>query len=249
MYSGAGYIWARGKATARWGRWQGVSLLVSCLFAWFLIAALAAPYLQAWLNTPDAILGLILAYILWVAPWVWRWWCPSGELAVERQRLWGVLRANWERVLTLLGLIVVVMICVRMGAETWAGRLSAFPLLPLYTLVMLGASESVGRQDSTVLLGPVIAMLFVWGFVRYLGMLAQGTAGAVYLGGAVLGLLVGWSLGGGLIWGMLRVAAMVETGSTKGTKGHEEKKVPRGAPRSAKRGVKKEGGDAGCGRI
>ncbi|WP_143309709.1 hypothetical protein, partial [Candidatus Entotheonella palauensis] len=191
----AGYIGMQGGGLEGRGRrdWQAAGLLVACLLVWFLIASFAAPYLQAWLRSPDTIPGLVVGYALCVSPWVWWLWCPSGEMAVRRQSLGGVLRANWERVAALLGLIVLVMFCIRMGAETWAGRLSAFPLLPLYTLVMLRASgQSVLRQvGSTVLLGPVVAMLFVWGFVRYLSLLP---AGVVYLSGGVLGLLVGWGL-------------------------------------------------------
>ncbi len=219
----AGYIWAQERMPQGRRRRRTAGLLGTCLLAWFLIASWVTPHLQAWLEAPDTILVLVLGYLLCVSPLLWWLWHPSGKLAVRRQSLWGILRANWERVAVLLGLIVLVMTLIHMGAETWAGRLSAFPLLPLYTLSMLHAAESVTRQrgtllrqmGSTVLLGPVVAMLFVWGFARYLGMLSHYTTGTAYLGGGVLGLLAGWSLGGMLIWGMLRLAALVDDGTAK----------------------------------
>ncbi len=221
----AGYIWVqRSIASIRgYQKWHMAGLMMICLLAWLLLASFAAPYLQAWLKTPNTIIGLVLVYILCVSPLVWRLWFPSGELAIERRSLLGVLHANWERVVVLLGLIVLVMVCIRIGAETWAGRLSAFPLLPLYTLVMLGTNEATDQQGgtvlpqlvSTVLLGPVVAMLFVWAFVRYLALLSHYTTNVVYLVGGVLGSLVGWSLGGLLIWGILRLAAQVENVTTR----------------------------------
>src|SRR5205823_5583443 len=89
----------------------------------------------------------------------------------------------------------------RSGAEAWAGRLSALPLIPFYSLLMLPSTQvntptevtRLAQVGSTVLLGPLVAMTFVWVFVQYLCVLPLPQSTVSSLAAGLLGLLVLWS--------------------------------------------------------
>ncbi|MDH3604674.1 MAG: hypothetical protein OEU26_34145 [Candidatus Tectomicrobia bacterium] len=59
---------------------------------------------------------------------------------------------------------------------------------------------------------------------RYLEILGQNAGELLYVGGGVAGLLVGWGICGGVIWGVVWMASAVEDWSTKGAKGREEER-------------------------
>src|SRR5262249_10130341 len=152
------------------------------------------------------------------------WRSPVPEPGRAREGFWNVLRANVGRVGGLFALLVLVMLLARGGAEAWAGRLSALPLLPFYSLLILSsprlhsyaAMAHLEHVGSIVLLGPGVAMTFVWVFARYLSSLPwpPHTASAVAAG--VLGLLVLWGVCGLMIWGILRGARLVDRRTWEG---------------------------------
>jgi hypothetical protein len=115
-------------------------------------------------------------------------------------------------------LIVLVMLVARHGAVAWAGRLSALPLLPFYSLLVLpptasGAYRGVSQLDqvgATVLLGPLVAMAFVWTFVHYLSALPGPGSAITSMAAGVLGLLGLWGLCGVAIWCILLGAGVLE---------------------------------------
>lgn len=183
-----------------------------CLVLWGAFALAVAPWVQALLVSSSQVLLFLGGYALLggLATALWLW-LPVRPATGSRQSFVGVLQANVVRVGVMLGLLVLVMLLARHGAEAWAGRFSAFPLIPFYSLLALAprhadhheAAVRLGVVGSTVLFGPVLAIAFVWGFAYYLTALAlpRETASAFALG--VLGLLVLWSVCGVLIWGML----------------------------------------------
>ena len=59
--------------------------------------------------------------------------------------------------------------------------------------------QKLQQLGSTVLLGPLVAMAFVWTFVQYLGALRHHDQSPVYLGAGVVGLLGLWGGCGCLI--------------------------------------------------
>lgn len=202
----------------RGSRLAAIVLMGLCLCLWFLMAWYVAPHLQSWLTASRGMVRFVLGYALCASPCIGWLWCPAPSSDRAKQSLWQVLQANKERVGLLFGLIVLILTFIHTGAQTWAGRFSAFPLLPLYTLALLHAGEAgVPRRaavldalGSTVLMGPVVAMLFVWAYVFYLNTLRHTTQGLTYMGGGVLGLLLGWGLCGTLIWSTVRLAAVME---------------------------------------
>src|SRR5262249_26271365 len=131
------------------------------------------------------------------------------------------------RVGGLFALLVLVMLLARGGAEAWAGRLSALPLLPFYSLLILSSprlhshteNAHLDHVGSTVLLGPVVAMTFVWVFARYLSILPGPPRTASAVAAGVLGLLVLWGVCGLTIWGILRGARLVERCTQRGERG------------------------------
>src|SRR5262249_30882857 len=136
------------------------------------------------------------------------WRSPGHEDGPGRQCFWDVLRANAGRVGGLFILLVLVMLVARGGAQAWAGRLSALPLLPFYSLLMLSSARMTAppacirleHVGSTVLLGPVVAMTFVWVFAQYLSALSLPPDTGIALVAGVLGLLILWGLCGLAIW-------------------------------------------------
>lgn len=199
-------------------RLAAIGLVSTCLFLWFLAAAFAAPHLQSWLTLSHGCAAFVLGYLLCAISCTGLMWYPARYTDKHKSNLWDVLQANKERIGVLFGLIVLVQLFVRLGEQTWAGRFSAFPLLPLYTLTLVHAGETstpghasvLDQLGSTVLIGPVIAMLFVWGYGSYLRALRYATEGLTYMVGGVLGLLLGWSLCGLLIWSIVCLAAVIE---------------------------------------
>jgi hypothetical protein len=216
------YILAQ-RLLRRFGKQRGcrlapIVLMGMCLGLWFLMAWYVAPHLQSWLTTSGGIRWFVLGYVLCASPCIGLLWCSAPPSGRAKQSLWQVLQANKERLGVLFGLIVLILLFIRIGAQTWAGRFSAFPLLPLYTLALLHAGEIgaprrasvLDELGSTVLMGPVVAMLFVWTYVFYLKALRDATQGLTYMGGGVLGLLCGWGLCGTLIWSIVRLAVVME---------------------------------------
>jgi hypothetical protein len=189
---------------------QGKAVLAAgaCLSVWGLVALLLAPSLQAWLQTPGRMGLFWVGYGVSVWPLTARLlWVSIPEHVGRKRRLWEVIHANPVKIAGMLLLIMLVMLVARRGADAWAGRLSTLPLLPFYSLLMLPAAEQDWRQGvqklhqlgSTVLLGPLVAMAFVWTFVQYLGVLRHHDPSSVYLGAGVVGLLGLWGVCGCLI--------------------------------------------------
>jgi hypothetical protein len=131
-------------------------------------------------------------------------WVSISEHMGKKRRLWEVIRTNPVKIAGMLLLIMLVMLVARRGTAAWAGRLGTLPVLPFYSLLMLPAAEPDRRQGvkklqqlgSTVLLGPLVAMAFVWTFAQYLGALRHHGQSLVYLGAGVVGLLGLWGLCG-----------------------------------------------------
>ena len=189
---------------------QGKAVLAAgaCLSVWGLVALLLAPSLQAWLQTLGHMGLFWVGYGVGVWPLTARLlWVSIPEHMGRKRRLWEVIRTNPVKIAGMLLLIMLVMLVARCGADAWAGRLSTLPILPFYSLLMLPAAEPDWRQGvqklqqlgSTVLLGPLVAMAFVWTFVRYLGVLRHHDQSSVYLGAGIVGLLGLWGVCGCLI--------------------------------------------------
>lgn len=185
---------------------QGKAVLAAgaCLSVWGLVALSLAPSLQAWLQTPGRMMLFWVGYGVSAWPLTALFWVSVPEQGGKRRRLWEVIRTNPVKIAGMLLLIMLVMLLARRGADAWAGRLSTLPALPFYSLLMLPAAEPDWRQGvkklqqlgSTVLLGPLVAMAFVWTFVQYLGALRHHDQSMAYLGAGVVGLLGLWGLCG-----------------------------------------------------
>jgi hypothetical protein len=195
-------------------------LLGGCLAIWGAAALWVAPWVQASLVSSGQILAWLGGYtvcsVLATALWLW---IPVDASTRGRQSFLEVLQANMVRVSGMLVLLVLVMLLARHGAEAWAGRLSAFPLIPFYSLLALSPlyanrpqeAARLGAVGSTVLFGPPLAMAFAWVFAHYLTALAlpRSPAGALTIG--VAGLLILWGLCGLLIWGVLSSMRVLES--------------------------------------
>lgn len=190
-------------------------VLGACVLLWGAMALWVAPVVQAYLISSRQIMAFLCAYAVGSVPLTaCLLWSPMHEHEHGRgqQCFWDVLRANAERVAGVLTLLVLVMLVARGGAEAWAGRLSALPLLPFYSLRILSSTRlsthpEVTRLEhvgSTVLLGPLVAMTFVWAFVEYLSALPLPQHPVSSMAAGVLGLLILWGLCGLTIWGTLR---------------------------------------------
>ncbi|MDH3600425.1 MAG: hypothetical protein OEU26_12390, partial [Candidatus Tectomicrobia bacterium] len=126
----AGYVWVHprlGRAGFVPLRVQAVGLMVVCLLLWGLAASILAAPLESWLMVSGSMWIAAFGYVLLAGPLMWGLWRPAQAHDLLRQSWWQVVRANVERVAGLVGLLVLVMLCVRFGATTWAGRLSALP--------------------------------------------------------------------------------------------------------------------------
>ena len=208
------------------------TVLGGCVVLWGGMALWVAPVVQAYLVSSPQIMAFLCAYAVGSGLLTARLlWSPVHEHGRRRQCVWDVLRANAGRVGGMFILLVLVMLVARSGADAWAGRLSALPLLPFYSLLMLSSPRlpphlAVARLDhvgSTVLLGPVVAMTFVWVFARYLGVLPLPQRATSSLVAGVLGLLILWGLCGLTIWGILRGVCLLERRTRQGdgsTAGH-----------------------------
>src|SRR2546430_1187514 len=107
------------------------TVLGGCVILWGGVALWGAPWLQSSLVSSRQIITFIGAYAMTSVPLTaLLLWSPVAEHGCGRQRFWGVIRTNAVRVGGLLGLLVLVMLLARSGAEAWAGRLSALPLIP-----------------------------------------------------------------------------------------------------------------------
>ncbi|MBM3222897.1 MAG: hypothetical protein FJZ47_03710 [Candidatus Tectomicrobia bacterium] len=191
--------------------WLGVSCGV---LLWSGGAYWGAPLLQSALLSSLSMLLFIGLYAIGSTPFVVRLWrLPLDAQSVAgRLPFWTLLHTQWLRVGGVALLLSVVMLVAQYGATAWAGRLSALPLLPFYSLMMLTCPQerqatSVARLvqvGSTALLGPLVAMLCVWGFMHYLLLLplASTTVSYILLGSG--GLLSFWGMSGLLIWGVLK---------------------------------------------
>lgn len=190
------------------------TVLGACAVLWGAMALWVAPVVQVSLSSSRQILAFLCAYAVGSVPLTaCLLWSPMPECEPGRGRqgFWDVLRANAGRVGGMLSLLVLVMLVARGGAAAWAGRLSALPLLPFYSLLILSSTrlpthaEGTGLEHvgSTVLLGPLVAMTFVWVFVRYLHALPLPQRPVSAMAAGVLGLLILWGLCGLTIWGTL----------------------------------------------
>lgn len=185
---------------------QVAGVLGTALGLWLVIAQGVMVHLP--LHAPGDHAVFVLAYGLSIWPltrrFLWRPLCPQPAAP---QSFLALIRAQPAKVGGVFVLLAAVMLAAHLGAESWAGRLSALPILPFYSLVMIPASTPEPQQriaqldqlGGTVLLGPLVAMMFVGGFGAYLALLQQYTAGPLYWGSGLLGLLVCWSLCGGII--------------------------------------------------
>ena len=201
------------------------TLLAVCVLLWGAMALWVAPVIEASLVSSRRMMAFIGVYAVVSVLLTAHLWCsPEPAPRRARQGFWNVLRANVGRVGGLFALLVLVMLMARGGAEAWAGRLSALPLLPFYSLLVLSSPRSCSYAEiadlehvgSTVLLGPVVAMTFVWVFVRYLSALPWPPRTASAMAASVLGLLVLWGLCGLTILGTLRGARLVERRTQEG---------------------------------
>lgn len=198
---------------------QGCTVLGACVALWGMVAVWVAPLLQAYLASSRQIMAFMSTYAVGsVVLTVRLLWSPADEHGRGRQRFWGVIRANAVRVSGMLSLLVLVMLVARHGAEAWAGRLSAVPLIPFYSLLMLSSTRvntpykgaRLEQVGGTVLLGPLVAMPFVWVFVHYLSALPLPRSAASSMAAGVLGLLVLWGVCGLTIWGVLGGVRVLE---------------------------------------
>lgn len=216
----AGYVVALRAAAPRTPRTGAGLLLGAGLGLWGVTAWWIAPRLQTFLlATPQVCTWLAVYSVLGALLTVWGLWTPTLDTTASSQRsLRQVLRANTVRIGGMLALLVLVTLLARQGAETWAGRLSALPLIPFYSLWTLAPRPESRAQDvarlgqvgSTVLGGPLVAMAFAWVFAHYLNTLPwpHGSLGALLAG--VLGLLALWGGCGGLIWGLVHGCQALE---------------------------------------
>lgn len=193
-------------------------LLVVCLAAWGGMAYWLAPRLQEAPGTRFALLGLV--YVLGASLITVRWlWCPSQGLPRARQGWGDVLKRNTGKVSGIFLLLLVVMLCARLGADAWAGRLSTLPVLPLYSLFVValetrGTDPTPSHLDqlgSLVLAGPGVAITFVQGFAAYLHALDASPQSLAFVVQSLLGLILGWGACGVLIWAMVWGIRRLET--------------------------------------
>src|SRR5262249_10775920 len=117
------------------------TVLAGCVLLWGTMALWVAPMIETAFVSPRqmstclgvyAIVSVLLTAHLWGSP-------GPPPIRRVRQWFWNVLRANAGRVGGLFALLVLVMLLARSGAEAWAGRLSALPLLPFYSLLILSS--------------------------------------------------------------------------------------------------------------
>ncbi len=195
------------------------TLLGACVVLWGGMALWVAPLVEPYLVSARQVMVFICLYAVGSAPLTAHLlWAPVHQNGHGWRSFWSVLRANPWRVGGMFILLLLVMLVAHGRAEAWAGRLSAVPLLPLYSLLMLSPTRvhrqpEVARLEhvgSTVLLGPVVAMAFVWIFTQYLNALSSLQSAASALAAGVLGLLILWSMCGLMIWGILRSVRRLE---------------------------------------
>lgn len=195
------------------------TVLGACVALWGSIALWVAPVVQAYLVSTRQTMAFLGAYAVMSVPLTaCLLWSPVHRHGRGRQYFRDMLHANAGRVAGMFVLLVLVMLAARGGAEAWAGRLSALPLLPFYSLFTLSSPRlhyhpEVARLKhvgSTVLLGPVVAMMFVWVFVRYLSALPLQQYPVSSMAAGVLGLLILWALCGLTIWGTLHGLRLLE---------------------------------------
>lgn len=209
----AGYIVALRSGGIRTSRRHAALLLVICCSLWALMALYAAPWLQTFSHATPQVLAWLGGYsLLGVLLTMWGLWTPQAATTASQRSLTQVLRANTLRIGVMLALLMLVTLLARHGAETWAGRLSALPLIPFYSLWSLAphqtqnpeAATRLGHLGSTVLGGPLVAMAFAWVFAHYLNALPWPHGSLAALLAGVSGLLALWGSCGLLIWGLLR---------------------------------------------
>lgn len=189
--------WTGGAVPAAvWGL-AGLALVV-----WLgIIAALSRPH--------RLLEKIILLGFVAVAPFlIVAWWhhCPPATL-VAPMSLNGVLASNAGRIALFAATLTLLLGLAewRAGAERLLGRLGAFPLLPLFSLVTLALSEptaaaSLERLESirpAIIAGLFIAMGFAHVYARFLTCGRERTS----MGWArdTAGLMFGWAVTAALI--------------------------------------------------
>lgn len=200
---------------------QVVGVLGAGLGLWLVMAQGVMPHLP--LHAPGPMAVFVLAYGISIWPLTTRvLWRPIQPQPAGHQGLLAVVRANPAKVCGVFLLLAAVMLVAHLGADTWAGRLSTVPILPLYSLAMIpagtpGPQQRIVQLDQlggTVLLGPLVAMAFVGGFGSYLALLQQYTSGALYWASGILGVLAGWSLCAGIIRMVVSLGSLSATRQT-----------------------------------
>lgn len=111
---------------------------------------------------------------------------PGSKSLWEFLLAWGI----WgPRALIFFGLLALFAYLSYVGADSVAGRLGAAPLLPLFALWAIAASDESGvrmrTMKVTVFIGPIVAMSFV--------ILFATTVYQADFGSGLIYLLVGWA--------------------------------------------------------
>ncbi|MGE3539165.1 MAG: hypothetical protein AB7N91_17260 [Candidatus Tectimicrobiota bacterium] len=197
-----------------------LGVLFLCLCLWLSVALLVAPRLHPYLASAASMLALVGGYAISSIPVTTSMlWCPAVARGPGRLSFSQVLRTHALRISAVFGLIMLIMLVARYASEAWAGRLSTLPVLPFYSLLVLSsrpapvptAPSPLDQVGSTVLAGPLIAILFAWAYAHYLYAVRVTAPALLDTLLAVSGLLLLWGLCGLSIWGLLRWAQRLDS--------------------------------------
>jgi hypothetical protein len=191
----------------------GWILSIGSLFIWVVVAFILNPYFKQWKPSPLTLVfvGSVVLLLLFLMTRGLLWSDGAGNPLSKRKDLREFLgaKANIVKIALMALLIAVVLYLTRMGKDVWAGMLSAFPLLPLFSLLMIPYDEhdrcervrKLDRLGRTVLFGPIVAMSFAASFAYILSCLKSlASSGWTYWGLGILILILLWSGCGLLIW-------------------------------------------------
>jgi hypothetical protein len=186
-------------------RWIGRYLFFLGCAIWYGASRMTIPVPITW--QPPFIAGYaILAVAVTIVLWYNRPVAKAGEIRVpilnflKDQRLWG-------RIGLFEGIFIAVLAFDHWGSTIFAGQLGAAPLLPLFGLAVIAEGkdpvQELKRVKISVLLGPIVAMSFVF-------VLAPRSA-LVDLIGALMMLLGAWMLCFLAIWLLSLAFHLIET--------------------------------------